>query len=64
MLDRVAALEPRVQHAMGEDAVGLTRLPRGAPDREAAVLPEPVDQRRVVIVAMVTSHFTTPGAYP
>ena len=56
MLERIAALEPGIEHAVGIDVIGRGGRAQGAPDREAAVLPEAVDDDRVVLADVFLSQ--------
>ena len=51
VLERVSALEPRIEHAVGKNKVRCRRAGQRAPDAEAAVLPDAVDDDGVVFRA-------------
>src|SRR5438270_1093372 len=56
VLERVSALEPRIEHAVRKNKVRCRRAGQRPPDAEAAVLPDAVDDDGVV--------FRTPLFYP
>ena len=49
MLQWVGSLEPRVEHALGQHEVRNTGGPSGFPRDKTVILPEPVNDQRVVI---------------
>src|SRR5882757_10274865 len=55
MLEREAALEPRIEHPMGKDVIGRGGAAKCAPCAEAVVLPETIDDD-CVVAGMVLAH--------
>src|ERR1700676_2672663 len=53
MFQRISPLEPRIQHSVGKNEVWRDRFVQSAPDAEAVVLPNAVDNDGVVFPAML-----------
>jgi hypothetical protein len=48
-LGRIGAIEPRVEHAVGEDKVGRRAATQRAPGAERGVVPQPINDNSVVL---------------
>src|ERR1700730_13471052 len=53
MLQRVSPLEPGIQHSVGKNEVWCDGFVQGAPDPEAVVLPDAMDNDGVIFPAML-----------
>jgi len=48
VFERIGAVEPRIEHSVWKNDVWCRAAAQGAPDAEAVVLPQAVDDHRVV----------------
>src|SRR4029077_4178071 len=53
VFDRIGAVEPRIEHSVWKNEVWCRAAAQGAPDAEAVVLPQAVDNHGVVFTMSV-----------